>query len=103
MPASAANRGKPETMVEMATSLLKLEGEKIEVVSNTDAGKARVISDEDLNMLLDRSPEVFSHRGKGWASKGGEQKDTAAFKVYEAPVDEGNDALARMMGEDMEC
>jgi ATP-dependent DNA helicase len=102
-PASASSRGKQETMTELAASLLKLEGKKIEVVPNSEAGKAKIISDEDLNMLLDRSPEVFADRGKGWASKDGEEKEQAAFKVYDGQVDEGNDALARVMGESEEC
>jgi ATP-dependent DNA helicase len=46
---------------------MKLEGEKIEVVPNTMEGKMNVLSDEDLNLLLDRSPEVFEGRGEGWA------------------------------------
>jgi ATP-dependent DNA helicase len=104
MPAAAASSGKAETIAELAASLLKLEGEKIEVVPNTDAGKAGVISDEALDALLDRSPEVFAGRGVGWTSKEGDAKGaTSAFKVYEGPVDEGNDALARMMGEEVEC
>jgi len=115
MPAAAAGRGKPETMAEMAASLLRLEGEKIDVVPNTAEGKAEVLPDKDLEMLLDRSPEVFTDRGKGWTSTGqavdgedatevpegaGNGKKTA-FAVYEAPVDQGNDALAKMMGEDI--
>jgi len=115
MPAAAAGRGKPETVAEMAASLLKLEGEKIDVVPNTEEGKASVLSDEDLEMLLDRRPEVFADRGKGWTSAGnvggdgdGMEIDTkgtkkkAAFAVYEAPIDEGNEALAKMLGEDVE-
>ncbi|TFK32975.1 SNF2 family N-terminal domain-containing protein [Crucibulum laeve] len=119
-PAAAAS-GKRETMAEMAASLLKLEGEKIEVVPNTKEGKASVLSDEDLEMLLDRRPEVFAGRQKGWTSS---REDTAAgtgtamkaerevdanlsggkkaaFAVYEAPTEVGNDALAKMMGEDV--
>src|SRR5579871_6084509 len=92
-PTTAAGHSKPETMAEMAASLLKLEGEKIEVVQNTEAGKAGILSDEDLEMLLDRRPEVFLDRGKGWASKEGEKGPM--FKVYDAPAHEGNDALAR--------
>ncbi|KDQ52516.1 hypothetical protein JAAARDRAFT_184081 [Jaapia argillacea MUCL 33604] len=108
-PAVAASRNRPETMAEMAANLLKLEGEKIEVVPGTDAGKASVISDEDLEMLLDRSPEVFKDRGKGWTSAkedkvamedAGDGK--AKFAVFEGAVDQGNDALARMLGEDVE-
>jgi ATP-dependent DNA helicase len=92
-------------MAEMAASLLKLEGEKIEVVPNTAEGKAGVISDADLDMLLDRSPEVFSDRGQGWTSSEAEAttakkgKKAAAFAVYDAPAEEGNDALAHMLGE----
>jgi ATP-dependent DNA helicase len=106
MPASKASQGKPETMAEMAASLLKLEGEKINVVPNTEAGKAGVLSDEDLELLLDRKPEVFADRGQGWTSgKTAEEVDgktKAAFAVFEAPLDEGNDALARLLGEDIE-
>lgn len=101
-------------MAEMAAALLKLEGEKIQVVPNNAAGKANVISNEELDMLLDRRPEVFVDRGKGWTSAGraaadgerdGEgpnavQAKKAAFAVYEAPVDEAGDALAGMLEQD---
>ncbi|KAA1473299.1 hypothetical protein DENSPDRAFT_866013 [Dentipellis sp. KUC8613] len=117
MPANMASKpAKQETMTEMAASLLALEGEKIEVVQGTAAGKASIISDAELDLLLDRRPEVFEGRGKGWTSAGvardkdsksGGKKakrgaeDGAAFAVYEAPQDEGNDALAKMLGEDI--
>ncbi|KAL0062980.1 putative ATPase [Marasmius tenuissimus] len=103
-PAAAPSRGK-ETMAEMAASLLRLEGEKIDVVPNTSEGKANVISNEDLDMLLDRRPEVFADRLKGWTSAGGQDvlesqaSRKTAFAVYEAPGDQGNDALAMMLGE----
>ncbi|KAJ3808154.1 SNF2 family DNA-dependent ATPase [Lentinula lateritia] len=107
MPSAAAQRGgKSETIAEMAASLLRLEGEKIDVVPNTSEGKANVLTDEDLDSLLDRSPEVFTDRGKGWTSANPpgkyvvESSKKAAFAVYEAPADEGNDALAMMLGED---
>lgn len=114
-------------MADLAASLLRLEGEKIEVVPNTKEGKQAVLSDADLDVLLDRRPEVFAERGLGWTSGGGGggaaatgvgvvQAGTvggsaderggmgrgrkAAFAVYEAPVEEGNDALAKMLGED---
>lgn len=82
----------------------RLEGEKIQVVSSTEAGRASVISDEDLNTLLDRRPEVFADRQKGWTSAGQVEEDAAAaevvvpdaaaktktaFAVYEAPANEG--------------
>ena len=98
--------------------LLKLEGEKIDVVPNTEAGKSEVLSDKDLDILLDRSPEVFADRVKGWTSAdaearkdvervevpmeadgGRERKAKAAFAVFEGVADEGNDALANMLGE----
>ena len=65
MPSAAAST-KRETIAEMAASLLRLEGEKIEVVPNTKEGKQ---SDQDLDILLDRSPGVFTDRGSGWSSK----------------------------------
>ena len=109
MPAAAATKGKSESMAEMTANLLKLEGEKVDVVPNTDAGKANVISDADLDILLDRSPEVFSDRGKGWTSgkaakgrDGAEGTRKTAFAVFEGPVGEGNDALAKLLGEDVE-
>ena len=113
-------------MGEMAAELLKLEADKIEVVppSAGDESKYQVLSDEELHMLLDRSPEVFVERCRGWTNVDGEvsvdvdqQKrkraeeevervavdgKKAAFAVYEAPKGDGsvNDALARMLGED---
>jgi ATP-dependent DNA helicase len=117
MPALAATIAngttKKETMAEMAASLMRLEGEKIEVVPETKEGKKAVLSDEDLEMLLDRSPKVFDERGEGWISArgarttmmGGEACDgqldhgsigggkKATFAVYQAPADEGSEAL----------
>jgi len=99
MPAGAAKASNSkQSAAELAAALLQLEGEKIEVVPNTVEGKRNVISDMELEMLLDRSPEVFSGRGEGWASK----ERNAAFEVFQAPKDEGNDALAKMLGEDVE-
>lgn len=109
MPSATAVTGKSkkETMAELAASLLKLEGQKIDVVPNTAAGKANVISDADLAVLLDRSPEVFADRGKGWTSAAAElQVDSAksktAFAVFEGAADAGNDALAKLLGENIE-
>jgi ATP-dependent DNA helicase len=119
-----------QTIAEMATQLLELEGEHIEVVQNTAAGKRGVISDAELDMLLDRRKEVFEGRGVGWKSGAsasvknrtgggvvaGDRATTAdaaaataglgraksdLFEVYEAPKDEGNDALAHMLGEEV--
>lgn len=107
-PTAAAAKGRPETMAEMATSLLKLEGERIEVVPSTAAGRASVLSDKDLNMLLDRSSAVFEERGRGWTSdaakltEGSKEKTVGseAFAVFDTPADQGNEALANMLGED---
>lgn len=66
---------KPETMAEMAASLLRLEGEKIEVVPSNAEGKKKVMSDLELEMLLDRRMQVFEGRKRGWSSK--------SVKVYE--------------------
>ncbi|OBZ72924.1 Lymphoid-specific helicase [Grifola frondosa] len=97
------------------TGTARLEGEKIQVVPNTAAGKASVISDEDLDVLLDRSPEVFVDRGKGWSS--GEPvagvpevaegaavpgAKKTAFAVYEAPVHASSDVLGGIMSEDVD-
>lgn len=101
--------GKQTTVAEMAADLLRLEGEKIDVVPDNEEGKQRVLSDRHLDMLLDRSPDVFESRGLGWTSQGEgfgdgdhDHNKKAAFAVYERPMDEGNDALAAMIGEDAE-
>lgn len=112
-----------QTIAEMATQLLELEGEHIEVVQSTAAGKRGIISDAELDMLLDRRKEVFEGRRVGWksgkaarsgakaSSSSSSRASTASprrsraegglFEVYEAPVDEGNDALAHMLGEEV--
>src|SRR5260221_7008403 len=109
----------------MAAQLLDLEREHIEVVQSSAAGKRGIISDAELDMLLDRRKEVFEGRRVGWKSgkaarsgvkgpsssssssrastaspwRGG--ADGGLFEVYEAPVDEGNDVLAHMLGEEV--
>ncbi|KAJ7906777.1 SNF2 family DNA-dependent ATPase, partial [Mycena leptocephala] len=99
MPAAEAGMGKRTTMAEMAADLLRLEGEQIDVLpATTHAGDTDILSDADLEALLDRSPEVFADRGTGWRSSA---KGQAAFAVFEPPPDAGNDALAGMMGEEV--
>ena len=103
-PAQAATKTKAETMADMAAELLRLEAEQIQIAFEGQS----VMNDDDLDALLDRRPEVFVHRGKGWTSKevGLEDpvkpKGKAAFAVYDAPVNEGSNALAGMMGEPIE-
>ncbi|KAF4591276.1 hypothetical protein EYR40_009879 [Pleurotus pulmonarius] len=111
--AASAKRGAKSSsmgLVDMAAELLQLEGEKIEVVPNTTAGKRSVLSDADLRVLLDRSPEVFAERGRGWTSAGagegvhshGDAKGAkTAFAVYEPAASEANEAVAAMLGEDI--
>ncbi|KAJ7877905.1 SNF2 family N-terminal domain-containing protein [Mycena olivaceomarginata] len=102
MPAADVATGKRATMAEMAADLLRLEGEQIDVLPpTTQAGDEGILSDADLEALLDRSAEVFADRGTGWRSsaKGNGQ---AAFAVFEPPPDAGTDALAGMMGEEAE-
>lgn len=97
---SASN--SKESLAELAASLLRIEGEKIDVVSNADAGKTEVISDRDLEMLLDRSPEVFEERTKGWTSADvddipvDEKPKTAAFEVFDLTGGAVNDPLAQV-------
>lgn len=104
-------RTKGDNIAEMAAALLRLEGDHIEVVPETRAGKEGVLSDRDLGMLLDRSEAVFTDRRKGWSSEGaqdgagageeGPGGKKAAFAVYEAPVHAGNELVAKIMGEDV--
>ncbi|CAG8602528.1 3645_t:CDS:2, partial [Acaulospora colombiana] len=94
-----------ESIRELAQQLLELEGEKINVVTESD----QIISDNALNALLDRSPEVFSGRKTGWTSKEAvkatdgkkkKEKGDATFEVYEQKLDEASEGLAKLMGED---
>lgn len=119
-----AARSKAQALAELVTELHRLEGERIQVVPNTAAGKASVISDEDLDTLLDRSPEVFVDRQKGWTSAGQVDDEAkveelvgvadapraassrrgpaaraqagTAFAVYEAPVQADGNVLGMM-------
>jgi len=104
LPGQSGGPAKSSTpsMTELAAELLKLEGEKIDVVTNVSAeGKKRVLSDEDMDMLLDRSEAVFTDRKKGWRSEETRDGKRAAFAVYEAPAHAGNDLVAKIMGEDV--
>ncbi|KAH9968395.1 hypothetical protein BJV74DRAFT_990676 [Russula compacta] len=108
-----------QTIAEMAAPLLELEGEHIEVMQSTAAGKRSVISDTELDMLLDPRKQVFEDCGVGWTSgaaskdamgdginartgmtrAGHVDADNGLYEVYEAPVYVGNDELAHMPGE----
>ena len=107
---AAVRQSKHQALAEMAMELHRLEGEQIEVVPSTAAGKASVISDAELEVLLDRSPAVFADRQKGWTSgagaeeaapaadvpAGADAKTRTAFAVYEAPVNAEGNVLGMM-------
>lgn len=107
-PTSLKGAGN-ESLADLAAALMKLEGEKIEVVPNTKEGKTNVLSDADLDVLLDRSPEVFEEKGETKRSSSSSKSATmertkkggaAAFEVYVPTKHSGNDALARMMDDE---
>ncbi|KAJ9098069.1 hypothetical protein QFC19_006504 [Naganishia cerealis] len=91
-----------------AKELLALDSEEINFVTKDD----RVISDEDLEILLDRSPEALA-REKGWSAgmgaKGSTDQDTeekvkkgdkTAFEVFVPDTeDDVNNELANMFAE----
>ena len=68
--AAGPARSRAQALAELVTALHRLEGERIQVVPRGDAGRASVISDRDLDTLLDRRPAVFVDRQKGWSSAG---------------------------------
>ncbi|WVQ80990.1 hypothetical protein IAT38_003097 [Cryptococcus sp. DSM 104549] len=99
---------KNESVAEMAKALLALEGEEINIATADDT----IISDQDLDILLDRSPAAFA-REKGWsaglgkAGSGGRDEkikkgEKTAFEVFVPAKDDAADGLAKMFGEDEE-
>ena len=101
--------GKMESVADMAKALLALEGEEINVASADDT----IISDADLDILLDRSPAAFA-REKGWSAglvggtgaKRAEQiskGERTAFEVFVPAKDDAADGLAQMFGGDGEA
>ena len=97
---------KQQTMAQIAADLLRLEGEQIKVVPKGEAGKKTVLlSDEELEMLLNRNLDEMANRGQGWNSAGinpeeNDTKATAAFAVFNGPTEQdGSDVMSRLMGE----
>jgi len=97
---------KQQTMAQIAADLLRLEGEQIKVVPKGEAGKKTVLlSDHELEMLLNRNLNEMANRGKGWSSAGvdleeSDTKATAAFTVFNGPTEQdGSDVMSRLMGE----
>ncbi|KAN0062045.1 putative ATPase [Thecaphora frezii] len=87
-------RRKEEEWAEMASNLLRLEGEQVELAGEDD----EIISKGNLEKLLDRSPEAYERR-TGWVTQkeegGGEGK--AAFEVTETVADEANEEIAKLL------
>lgn len=97
---------KQQTMAQIAADLLRLEGEQIKVVPKGEVGKKTVLlSDKELEMLLDRNLDEMANRGKGWNSAGVDLEEsdanvTAAFAVFDGPTEQGgSDMMSRLMGE----
>ncbi|CAK5269440.1 unnamed protein product [Mycena citricolor] len=92
--------GRRTTTAEMAADLLRLEREDDVLPSTLRSGKGNtaILSDEDLEALLDRSPEVFVDRGSGWTAGQGR----TAFAVFDGPAADDPGALAGMMAEEPE-
>lgn len=80
---------KQESMQEMARSLLALEGEKVQVAEEND----EIISDGQLEMLLDRSSATYEGRKMGWSD------GNDAFEVTETAADGANEDLAKLMND----
>jgi ATP-dependent DNA helicase len=127
-PGQLVSKEKEDTS--LADDVLRLDTEHITVVPNTAEGRKEVISDRDLDLMLDRNEEVFKERGVGWASKavlagsvaadakmdkdmnrggvksgrtvaGGEDgKERVAFEVFEAQTEGTNAGLTKMFGEE---
>lgn len=97
---------KQQTMAQIAADLLRLEGEQIKVVPKGEAGKKTILlSDEELEMLLDRNLDEMANRGKGWNSAGvnlreSDTKTSATFAVFSGPTEQdGSDVMSKLMGE----
>lgn len=97
-----------QSTADMARALLDLDGEEI----HTAAADDKIISDGDLDLLLDRSPEAFA-REKGWAAGLGKvgaagreaqlaKGERTAFEVFVPAKDEAADGLAHMFNGDGE-
>ncbi|KAG9096198.1 hypothetical protein FS749_008925 [Ceratobasidium sp. UAMH 11750] len=94
---SSKHKSEALTLAEEVLKSVENDVERIDLVDRGD----ELITDADMDVLLDRRPEVFTQRAKGWTGKN-EGEGRGAFEVYEAEKDEGNDGLARMMGEEVE-
>nr|GAT48041.1 predicted protein [Mycena chlorophos] len=94
----ADERGTCEqSLAEMAAELLRLSTQADED-DGVHAGDV-VLSDRDMDALLDRSEEVFTGRGEGWRSGKGKSKGGQhAFEVFEPAVDEAAEGIGVGVG-----
>jgi len=115
-----------QTTAEIAAQLLELEGKRRAHRNRAEHGRGQARHHRRCRTrpLLDRRrKEVFEGRRVGWksgkATRSGVKNssstssrvstaslwrgaaDGGLFEVYEAPTDEGNDALAHMLGEEV--
>ncbi|KIY73107.1 hypothetical protein CYLTODRAFT_440164 [Cylindrobasidium torrendii FP15055 ss-10] len=98
-PIDAKRRGKPSNISDLAADLLRLDGEKINIVQETSAD-AGVISPAALAALLDRSPEVFTERQMGWTScksEGDSSGKRPTFEVFRGMKNMDGDVLASLL------
>jgi ATP-dependent DNA helicase len=86
----STSKGKQESMQDMARSLMALEGEKVQLAEEGD----EIISDSQLEMLLDRSDAAYK-RQTGWVAADASGK----FEVTETNADAANEDLAKLMAE----
>ncbi|KAL1409604.1 putative ATPase [Vanrija albida] len=100
------SNNRHQSTADLARALLDLDGEEIHTVTADD----KIISDGDLDLLLDRSPEAFA-REKGWAAGLGKigaagreaqlaKGEKTAFEVFVPAKDEAADGLAQMFNGD---
>jgi ATP-dependent DNA helicase len=101
--ASAFTGAKSRSKVEEWTAML--EDLKRDTVDFDIADKnSKMISDEDLEILLDRSPATFEKRKTGWTKKAADEasksKAKAAFEVTDVAADDDDDAgeLSQLLG-----
>lgn len=98
-PIDAKRRGKPGNISDLAAELLKLDGEKINIVQEASADTG-VISPAALAALLDRSPEVFTERQMGWTSSGSEGDSSGkrpTFEVFQGMKNMDGDVLSTLL------
>ncbi|KAJ1024722.1 hypothetical protein NDA16_002762 [Ustilago loliicola] len=105
LTADGGKKKKEDELKEIATQLLALESEQVFLVKDEND---QIISDENLEQLLDRSKDAYE-RKMGWASnvdaedaKRPGRKTApvrAAFEVTETKTDEANEEIAKLLAD----